>query len=185
MITIQPLQRFDAEPFKAIASGYTTAEMYRVSREESDAGTSFLLTLEALPELQVFRYPFSDDDLNHYRSIIPGDYCLAAYDGDRQVGVAIAEPQTWNRVLWVWDFHVAQTHRGRGVGRRLMNALTERARRDGLRAIVCETQNTNVPAIRFYRAVGFSLEGVDISYYTNEDMMPGRTVAVFMKLRLE
>lgn len=185
MIKIQPLQRFDAELFKAIASGYTTAEIYRVSREESDANTSFSLSLEVLSEPQVFRYPFSDDDLAHYGSIIPGDYCLAAYDGDWQVGLAIAEPQTWNRVLWVWDFHVAQTHRGLGIGRRLMNALAERARPDGLRAIVCETQNTNVPAIRFYRAVGFSLEGVDISYYSNEDLLPGRTVAVFMKLRLD
>jgi ribosomal protein S18 acetylase RimI-like enzyme len=55
----------------------------------------------------------------------------------------------------------------------------------GLRAIICETQNTNVPAIRFYRAVGFGVEGVDISYYTNEDMLPGHTVAVFMKRRLK
>ncbi len=39
-------------------------------------------------------------------------------------------------------------------------------------------------AIRFYRAVGYRMEGVDISYYSNEDTMRGRTVGVFMKRRL-
>ena len=69
----------------------------------------------------------------------------------------------------------------RAVGK----AVAERARAAGQRALVLETQNTNVPAIRFYRRVGCTIEGVDISYYTNEDTQPGNTVAVFMKLRLE
>jgi ribosomal protein S18 acetylase RimI-like enzyme len=65
-----------------------------------------------------------------------------------------------------------------------MTEVAARARAAGLRAVVAETQNTNVRAIRFYRRVGFTLEGIDISYYTNEDMQPDRTVALFMKLRL-
>jgi ribosomal protein S18 acetylase RimI-like enzyme len=101
------------------------------------------------------------------------------------VGVALAEPRQWNETLWVWEFHVAETRRGRGIGRRLMAELAEQARAAGLRALVCETQNTNLPAINFYRAVGFTLEGVDVSYYTNDDMSPGGTVAVFMKLRIK
>lgn len=47
-----------------------------------------------------------------------------------------------------------------------------------------ETQNANVPAIDFYRAVGFGLEGVDLSYYSNVDKLAGE-VAVFMKRKLE
>ncbi len=185
MIDINPLHHFDSVRFKDIASGYITTEILSVSRSEDDERTTFSLILEHLTEPQEFRFPFSDEDFAHYRAIVPGEFCYAAYDREVEVGLAIAEPQTWNRVLWVWDFHVIHTHRGRGIGRSLMTALVEQARSAGLRAIVCETQNTNVPAIRFYRAMGFSLEGVDISYYTNEDMLPGRTVAVFMKLRLE
>ncbi len=184
-IDIHPLRHFEAEPFMALASGYTTAEVYHVTREEDETRTTIALSLEPLPEVKAFTYPFSEDDINHYRNLVPGDYCFGAYDGEQQVGVALAEPQQWNQVLWVWDFHVAQSYRGRGIGRRLMDALIAPARREGLRAIVCETQNTNVPAIRFYRAVGFTVEGIDISYYTNGDMLPGGTVAVFMKLRLE
>ena len=184
MIAIRPLPHFDAERFKAIASGYTTAAIYRVTWLDDTEQVSFTLTREALHEPKVFRFPFSDEEFAHYRAIVPGDYCLAAYAGEEAVGVAIAESQEWNNVLWVWDFHVAEVFRGQQIGRRLMDALAVKAKEAGLRAIVCETQNTNTPAIDFYRAVGFKMEGVDISYYTNDDMLPGSTVAVFMKRRL-
>jgi ribosomal protein S18 acetylase RimI-like enzyme len=101
------------------------------------------------------------------------------------VGIAISESSDWNLTVRVWEFHVAQSYQRQGIGRRLMAAVAERARASGRRALVLETQNTNVPAIRFYRRVGFSLEGIDISYYTNEDMLPDRNVALFMKLRLK
>ena len=184
MIAIRPLPRFDAERFQAIASGYTTNAIYQVKWVDSPEQANFALAREQLPAPQEFRYPFSDEDFAHYRAIVPGEYCMAAFDGDEVIGVAIAEAQGWNNVLWVWDFHVAQAYRGQGIGRYLMDALVEKATSAGLRAIICETQNTNTPAIDFYRAVGFALEGVDISYYTNEDMLPGHTVAVFMKRRL-
>jgi len=53
----------------------------------------------------------------------------------------------------------------------------------GLRIIVWETQTTNVPAIRAARRLGFQLESIDISYYTNADY-PAGEMAVFMKRRL-
>jgi ribosomal protein S18 acetylase RimI-like enzyme len=184
MIDIRPLPRFDRDRFQSIASGYTTDAVYRVTREESDAAVHFALTLTPLPQPRAFRFPLAEADVGHYHAIVPGDYCWAAYAAEEVVGIALAEPQAWNRVLWVWEFHIARTHRGQGIGRGLMAALAAPARAAGLRAMVCETQNTNVPAIRFYRAVGFALEGVDISYYTNDDLAPEGTVAVFMKRRL-
>ena len=64
-----------------------------------------------------------------------------------------------------------------------MDRISSRARSQGFRIVVCETQNTNVPAIDFYRRVGFEFEGVDLSFYTNDDALIGE-VAVFMKLKL-
>jgi ribosomal protein S18 acetylase RimI-like enzyme len=49
-----------------------------------------------------------------------------------------------------------------------------------MRVLVCETQSTNVPAIRFYRALGFVLEGLDLSLYSNHDYPDGE-IAIFMK----
>jgi ribosomal protein S18 acetylase RimI-like enzyme len=70
-----------------------------------------------------------------------------------------------------------------GVGSQLMEQLAEKGKAAGLRIIVCETQTTNVPAIQFYHRVGFVMEGIDLSYYSNEDYSDGE-IAVFMKRRL-
>lgn len=195
-IDIRPLSHFDPATLQAIASGYTSRERYRVSRDESDALTTLRLALEPLPEPAIFRFPFDDNDLQRYAVLVPNEFCLGAWaapnepanpdptSGPEQAAIALAEPHEWNSTLWVWEFHVAEAWRGQGVGRRLMAELARRAAAAGLRALVCETQNTNVAAIRFYRAAGFTLDGVDVSYYTNDDTAPGGTVAVFMKRRL-
>ena len=65
----------------------------------------------------------------------------------------------------------------------MMEELAERGRTSGLRIVVCETQNINIPAIHFYRRVGFNIEGIDLWYYSNDDQ-PAGEVAVFMKRRL-
>ena len=65
-----------------------------------------------------------------------------------------------------------------------MEAMADKAKEAGMRVIVCETQNYNVPAIEFYRKVGFEIEGIDLSYYSNRDMTEGE-VAIFMKRKLE
>lgn len=46
-----------------------------------------------------------------------------------------------------------------------------------------ETQNTNVPAVRFYREMGFSLDAIDLSLYFGS---PGleEVVCFFMKRTL-
>ena len=66
---------------------------------------------------------------------------------------------------------------------RLMSALTKIAKDNDCRVMVCETQNTNLPAIRFYRAAGFEIDSLDLSYYTNTDPEDFE-VALFMKKKL-
>jgi ribosomal protein S18 acetylase RimI-like enzyme len=96
----------------------------------------------------------------------------------------ISEVQDWNSSLWVCEFHVAAPYRGQGIGRQMMEWAAQMAQDAGLRTIVCETQNRNANAIQAYRKLGFQLEGIDISYYTNEDY-PDQGIAVFMKRRLK
>jgi ribosomal protein S18 acetylase RimI-like enzyme len=66
----------------------------------------------------------------------------------------------------------------------LMECVAEKAKGAGFRTIVCETQNTNVMAIKIYRKLGFRLEGIDISCYSNSDYPDGE-IAVLMKRRLK
>ena len=185
MITLRPPLPFDAGRFAALASGYTTTAVYRVSHEDGPEGAAIRLTLTPLAEPRVYRFPYVAEELAHYAALAEGAFALGAYDGETWVGVAVAERRDWNRSLWLHEFHVAAGHRGQGIGRRLMAALAERAAAAGLRAITLETQNSNVPAIRFYRAVGYTIEGIDVGHYTNDDLGPEGTVAVFMRRRLE
>ena len=61
----------------------------------------------------------------------------------------------------LWDIRVAPGLRGRGVGSGLVRAAEAWTVSKGCRQFKVETQNTNVPACRFYERRGFVLKTVD------------------------
>jgi ribosomal protein S18 acetylase RimI-like enzyme len=184
LIVIRQLSELNHDHLTLIA-GYTTSAIYVVEKSEAAAQTVISMRLESLATPHSKRFDPPDEEMvARYREAVASGFSFAAYEGEQAVAIALADVQHWNNTLWVWEFHVAPAHQGRGIGRRLMDALAEKGTAAGLRTIVCETQSANVPAIRFYRAVGFQVEGIDLSYYTNEDMDTGREVAIFMKRRL-
>ncbi len=54
-------------------SGYTTAEIYRVTRAETAERTTIELLLEALPEPREFRYEYDDEEIERYGGLVPGE----------------------------------------------------------------------------------------------------------------
>lgn len=50
---------------------------------------------------------------------------------------------------------VTSAAQGTGLGRALMTAAIEAARRDGVRRIVLETNSAMIPAVRLYESAGF------------------------------
>ncbi len=184
MIEIKILRNIDADAFDLFAaSGYTSTAKYRVQKVETREQTTITMELVALDRPYVKSWPVLDDDVERYRRVVRQELSLGAYDDGCLVGVAIAERRDWNRTLWVWEFHVAEAHKMMGIGKRLMDALADRARKAGLRVMVCETQSTNIPAIEFYRKTGFEVGSIDLSYYSNDDVPDGE-VAIFMKRKL-
>ncbi len=182
---IQPLTAAHFPHIPAVISGYQTAEIYQVGYEEGESETAVTLTLTTLPQPLYKRFPpLEQADLERYTAVSAHGFSFGLFNQEILVGVALAEPMPWNNSLWVWEFHIAGGYRGEGWGRLLMTRLIARAQAARLRTIVCETQNSNVPAIRFYRRMGFRVEGIDISYYSNDDLHPDREVALFMKRRL-
>ncbi len=87
---------------------------------------------------------------------------LAAFEGDERLGgtiIAYRTPEVemleWrNELAVVWDFRVRPEQRGRGVGRALWTAAEEWARSRGATELRVETQDINLPACRFYAAMG-------------------------------
>jgi streptothricin acetyltransferase len=184
MIDIQPLTVLDPDVLRRVASGYTSESKYAVAHIDSLNRVSFELHLVDLAKPYTKQFHFDDETLQHYRSVIAQGYSFGAFDGSSLVGLIIAEPRAWNKSVCIWEYHVAAEHRRHGIGRKLMAVVAERARERGFRVLVCETQTTNVPAIAAYRKLGFRLEGLDLSFYTNRDY-PGGEIAVFMKKTLE
>ena len=79
-------------------------------------------------------------------------------------------PEEWSNRLMVTELWVADPFHRRGFGTRLMDLAKEKAREQGRRAIILETQSCNVRAIAFYRAQGFRLIGFDACCYANNDI---------------
>ena len=184
MIDIRLLTQLNPDDLRRLVIGYTSDAKYQVRKTET--ADQFVLALELVPLPQPYRKRWDCLDattLERYQKVAAYGFSFGAYDGEQCVGITLAEPRHWNKSLWVWELHVAETHQRRGVGRQLVETLAEKARMAGLRVLVCETQNTNVPAMRFYQKVGCHIEGIDLSYYSSDDFPDGE-IAVFMKKRL-
>jgi hypothetical protein len=79
-------------------------------------------------------------------------------------------PEEWSNRLMVTELWVTDRLHRRGLGTRLMDLAKEKAREQGRRAIILETQSCNVRAIAFYRSQGFRLIGFDACCYANNDI---------------
>ena len=71
--------------------------------------------------------------------------------------------------------------RSRGIGRKVLDYLLERARLAGMLEAFLEVRPTNVAAIRLYQAAGFEQVGIRRGYY---QAVGGREDAAVLKLEL-
>jgi ribosomal protein S18 acetylase RimI-like enzyme len=180
-VRLKPLRQPDVAQLPTVITGYVTAETYTIHKQESEAETAVSLKLVSLPGPKTYTYDHLDEEeLDRLAGIVADGMSVGAFVDGQLVGVAIASAEVWNRSLRVWEFHVVESLRGQGIGRQLMEQMVETAVTHNLRVIVCETQSSNVPAIRAYRKLGFVLDAIDLSFYSNEDGEK-ESVAVFMK----
>lgn len=124
----------------------------------------FALTEMAIPE-QTKRFWVYDLD----RPDRDWDEAHVAVEGGRIVGFVATSWQFWNRRVVLWHIYVDRSARGQGLGRRLIDKVYDRARRQTALAIFLETSNFNVPGIRWYRRLGFRLGGLDTTLYSGAE----------------
>ncbi len=183
MIDIRPLDPFTPSELLRVAAGYTSSIRYVIDYTDEPDMISLTARRVVVDEPYAKAWEFDNEELVRYEQAREAGYSFGAYDGVQLVGLVIVEPRAWNRSLWVWEFHVAPTHQQQGIGRRLMDTLADEAAAGDFRVLVCEAQATNGVGIDTYRRLGFRLEGIDLSHYTNADYPDGE-VAVFMKRRV-
>lgn len=83
--------------------------------------------------------------------------CLVA-DGESEiVGIALFYNRysTWKgKTIHLEDLIVTQRHRGKGVGKSLLDAIVAKAKSEKLRRVEWNVLDWNTPAIEFYKNVG-------------------------------
>ena len=158
MISIRPASLpADAAAIEAIDTSFATSEVYEVEA----APAQITLRVRALSAPLHKRFPL--DDLRS-SSRPYTDSWVALRDGSI-VGFAATSFETWNARLVLWHFYVDPSARRQGVGRRLIDVVKAHGIEFGARHIWLETSSLNVPGAGVYRALGFSLTGVDLTLY--------------------
>ncbi|MBC7473762.1 MAG: GNAT family N-acetyltransferase [Candidatus Sericytochromatia bacterium] len=164
--------------------GYKSDYKYQVNKKESLELIEFSLKLVKLEK------PYKKDNLinteesKQYKNILPLGYSVAAYDKDDIVGIVIAKPLTWNNTLSIIQIQVNETYRNENIGYKLIDEVITLATKNNFRAVVAETQNTNFPAISFYRKCGFEIDGIDLSLYKDNNSTAVNEIAIFMKIKI-
>lgn len=179
---ICPLTEADIPRLVEIRPGFVSGTALRVERLGSGLEAGWRLVECPLPE------PFDkghayDFDANEQAAIRRrlrrgnGLHLVVEWRG-RIAGLLEVTPQEWNSTAWVWNLMLDRAIRRQGIGRELFARAVNWARQQGYRALVFETQTNNVPACKFYLALGCRLDGLRETLYHNDDLARGE-VALF------
>ncbi|MDL2079175.1 GNAT family N-acetyltransferase [Streptomyces sp. GXMU-J15] len=94
---------------------------------------------------------------------LPEDFLVAELDGCVAGYIRIVPPTPLAsnaHVQQIQGLAVTESARGRGVGRALIRAAVEEARRRGARRLTLRVLGHNTPARKLYESEGFVVEGV-------------------------
>ncbi len=174
---IRSLTEADIPRLAEIRPGFVSGTALRVECLGSGLEAGWRLVEYPLPE------PFDkghayDFDANEQAAIRRrlrrgnGLYLVVEWRG-RIAGLLEVTPQEWNSTAWVWNLMLDRAIRRQGIGRELFARAVNWARQQGYRALVFETQTNNVPACKFYLALGCRLDGLRETLYHNDDLARG------------
>jgi ribosomal protein S18 acetylase RimI-like enzyme len=174
-IKLRPLNLSeDAPRLVHFDASYTTERTYDVV--VSGLALSLVQTTRSEPFTK--RFPMSDIT----EDIEEADAAWVAEDEEGGVaGFATARYQSWNRSVLITGIFVSPLTKQRVIGRRLLDAVETFARTTPARCVMVETQNTNVPAIRFYLRSAFQLCGMHTDLYDPNIVQPGEIALYFTR----
>lgn len=158
-------------------NGYTTEKILSVSFVEYAGSFEFVLKEKSLSYTKIWET--SSDDIDDLNAIIEKGHSFGAFENGELMGWIICEHRAWNNSFYIENILISEKVRRQGAGAQLIKKAVREARNTGSRIIELETQNTNYPAIQFYRRMGFSITGLNTRLYENPE-----ETAVFMTLDL-
>ncbi len=153
----------DADALAKLDTSFTTERIYRPVY----GALSFQLREERVDPPLYKRYPL---EVENPAERVVWDYAVIAEEAGETVGFLAAQYTEWNRRVILWHLYVAPSHRRKGVGAKLLEAVEAYARSVRARCLWLETQNINYPAIQFYQRAGFAFCGFDSSLYDQSEL---------------
>ncbi len=108
-----------------------------------------------------YQYPWSE---GIFRDCLRVGYVCRVMTVSRQI-MAYGVMSLGAGEAHILNLCVAESYRCRGVGRRLLSALIERATAAGMGDAFLEVRPSNTAAIRLYLALGFEQVGMRRGYY--------------------
>jgi len=174
---IRPIQwQHDQQRLLDFDASYATDKVLLPIAE----GLSFTLIEHNLAHAFHKRYDFTDLESD----IDEADLAIALESASGTIeGFATACYGEWNRSLVLSGIYVSPARKGVGLGHQLLDAVQAYARTTPARQLWLETQNFNLPAIRFYQKAGFELCGLDTSLYDPDEVHEGE-IALFFRRSL-
>lgn len=176
---IKKLQKLTSNPsVKWGQNGYSTDIIYSVSSIELSSNFEFTLREKKLSYTKIWET--GSDDIDELNMIIEKDSSFGVFAENELQGWIICEHRTWNNSFYIENILVNEKYRRQGLGIMLIKNAIKEARKLNCRVIELETQNTNYPAIQFYRRMGFNITGLNTRLYDQSD-----EIALFMTLDVE
>jgi ribosomal protein S18 acetylase RimI-like enzyme len=143
---------------------------------------------DAVPPVRIEQHSGPRDSLRHlFEEAEDSPEQLAAYIDDGVVLVALDGRRVVAHLQLVGaeikNMAVDEAHRGRGIGRALIDAAAELARSQGARSLVVATAAADIGNLRFYQRAGFRLRSVDRDAFTPATGYPPDLVSDGIPLR--
>lgn len=178
---IRPLRAEDLPQLSRLDPNYVATSELAIEREQDGLNVTFRIVerQRAQPYIKREGYSFGpgyQSDLRQRLATGRGLYLAAEEEGAGLVGFLDMDVESWRPVASVQWVIVDRPWRGKGVGRALMGRALAWARGAGLRAIVLETQSTNIDACRFYLRQGFRISGLQDPFYFNDMVAEERAI---------
>ena len=173
-LTIRPLTFADVPRLSEIDAEFESDRFLDVTKITDGLSVAWhLIEHPLVPPFRSTDYSFTETDCDEIGArLLKGNglWLVAQDESGRPVVLLDMEREGWHHAARVWNIAIGRAYRRQGLGRELMRRALAWARGENLRAVWLEAQTNNLPACRFYQAVGFKLCGIDDHFYSNDDI---------------
>jgi len=184
MIKISQLLNLNSDEIKSLGhNGYSSDKIYDFEKSKSENKFAFSFYIKDLEKHYKKTWNIIVEDIEYYKKILTENNSFGVYEDGKLAGFILCEERKWNNTLYIENILVAEKQRGKGFGGLLIEKIKEHSGNKNFRLIELETQNTNVPAIEFYKKSKFEITGMNLKLY--DPKINNQEIAIYMTCDLQ